>query len=146
MGPHLSLHMQTYSAKYHTIEMCNFSCVCVCVCALSHFRSVQLFETLWTVVRQSPLSMGFSRQEYWSGLPCPPPGDLPNPRIKPTSLMSPALAGGFFTPAPPGEGSNQIYLKSKFVDPCISYDSCFIVSAQVEAPSSRAPPSQSDGG
>ena len=42
--------------------------------------------------------MGFSRQEYWSGLPCPPPGDLPNPGIKPTSLMSPALAGRFFTP------------------------------------------------
>ncbi|ELR59872.1 hypothetical protein M91_19863, partial [Bos mutus] len=46
---------------------------------------------------QAPLSMGFSRQEYWSGLPYPPPGDLPNPRIKPMSLMSPALAGGFFT-------------------------------------------------
>ena len=46
---------------------------------------------------QAPLSMRFSRQEYWSGLPCPPPGDLPDPGIKPTSLMSPALAGGFFT-------------------------------------------------
>ena len=44
-----------------------------------------------------PLSMGFSRQEYWSGLPCPPPGDLPNPGIKPESLISPALAAGFFT-------------------------------------------------
>ena len=56
-----------------------------------------LFGTLWAVAHQSPLSMGFSRQEYWSGLPCPPPGDLPNPEIKPTTLMSPALAGGFFT-------------------------------------------------
>ena len=50
---------------------------------------------------QAPPSMGFSRQEYWSGLPCPPPGHLPNPGIEPTSLMSgdirPALAGGFFT-------------------------------------------------
>ena len=46
---------------------------------------------------QAPLCMGLSRQEYWSGLPCPPPEDLPNPGIKPTSLMSPALAGGFFT-------------------------------------------------
>ena len=46
---------------------------------------------------QSPLSMEFSRQEYWSRLPCPPPGHLPNPGIKPTSLMSPPLAGGFFT-------------------------------------------------
>ena len=46
---------------------------------------------------QAPQSMGFSRQEYWSGLPCPPPGDLPHPGIEPTSLMSPALAGRFFT-------------------------------------------------
>ena len=46
---------------------------------------------------QAPLSMGFSRQEYWSGLPCPPLGDLPNPGIKPTSLTCPVLAGGFFT-------------------------------------------------
>ena len=53
--------------------------------------------TLWTVAHQTPLSMGFSRQEYWSGLPCPPPGDLPNLGIKPASLMSPALADGFFT-------------------------------------------------
>ena len=43
--------------------------------------SVQFFATLWTVALQAPLSIGFSRQEYWSGLPCPPPGDLPNPRI-----------------------------------------------------------------
>ena len=57
----------------------------------------QLFAILWTVAHQAPLSMGFSRQEYWSGLPCPPPGDLPNPGIEPASLMYPALAGGFFT-------------------------------------------------
>ena len=53
--------------------------------------------TLWTVAHQSPPSMGFSRQEYWSGELCPPPGDPPNPGIEPASLMSPALAGGFFT-------------------------------------------------
>ena len=53
--------------------------------------------TLWTIARQAPLSMGFSRQEYWSRLPFPPPGDLPDPGIEPVSLMSPALAGGFFT-------------------------------------------------
>ena len=52
--------------------------------SLSH---IQLFETLWTVARQAPLSMGFSRQEYWSGLPCPSPGDLPDPGIE---AMSPA--------------------------------------------------------
>ena len=53
--------------------------------------------TSWTVARQDPLSMEFSRQEYWSGLLCPPLGDLPDPGIKPTSLISFALAGGFFT-------------------------------------------------
>ena len=61
------------------------------------FSHVQLFVTLWTVALQAPLSMGFSRQGYWSGLSFPPPGDLPDPGIEPMSLMSPALAGGFFT-------------------------------------------------
>ena len=56
--------------------------------------------TPWTVVHQAPLSMEFSRQEYWSGLPWPPPGDLPDPGIKPVSLMSPALAGGFSLQSP----------------------------------------------
>ena len=60
-------------------------------------QRVRLFATLWTVARQAPLSTGLPRQEYWSGLPYPPPGDLPDPGIKPTSLTSPALAGGFFT-------------------------------------------------
>ena len=50
----------------------------------------------WTVACQASLSMGFSRQEYWSELPCPPPGDIPEPGIEPASLMSPALAGKFF--------------------------------------------------
>ena len=68
-------------------------------CMLSHFSRVRLFVTLWTVARQAPLSMGFSRQEYWSGLPCPPPGRLLSPGIEPKSLMSPALAGGFCTPS-----------------------------------------------
>ena len=71
--------------------------LCVCVYALSH---VQLFETPWTIAHQAPLSMEFSRQEYWSGLPFPTSGDLPNPAIKPTS---PALAGRFFTTEPPGK-------------------------------------------
>ena len=56
---------------------------------------VQLFVTPWTVARQAPLSMGFSRHEYWSGLPFPPPGDLPNPGFEPESLAIPA--GGLFT-------------------------------------------------
>ena len=64
---------------------------------LSPFSCVSFFATLWTLASQAPLSMGFSRQEYWSGLSCPPPGDLPNPGIKPVSLMSPSLAVGFFS-------------------------------------------------
>ena len=75
------------------------------LCVLSRFSHVRLFVTPWTVARQA-LTMGFSRQEYWSGLLCPPPGKLPNPGIKPPSLPSPALAGGFFTTsATPGQGS-----------------------------------------
>ena len=64
---------------------------------VSHFSCVWLLATLWTVVRQALLSMGFSRQEYWSGLPFPSAGKLPNPGIEPTSLMSPALAIRFLT-------------------------------------------------
>ena len=67
------------------------------LCVLSHFSHVRLFATLWTVALQVSLSVGFSRQEYWRGLPCPPPGDLPDPGIKPKSLKSPALAGRFFS-------------------------------------------------
>ena len=59
-----------------------------------------LFATLWTEARQAPLSMGFSRQECWSALPFPSPGDLPDPGIEPTSLTPPALAGRFFTTSP----------------------------------------------
>ena len=60
---------------------------------------VRLFATPWTVARQAPLSVEFSRQEDWSGLPFPSPGDFPNPGIKP---MAPALAGGLFITEPPG--------------------------------------------
>ena len=66
-------------------------------CVLSCFSRVRLFATLWTIDIQAPLSMGLSRHEYWSGLSCPPSGDLPDPGIEPASLISPALAGGFFT-------------------------------------------------
>ena len=67
------------------------------VWVLSHFSHDQIFVTLWTVSHQAPLSMGFPRQEYWSGLPFPSPGDLLNPGIKLVSLASPTLAGRFFT-------------------------------------------------
>ena len=68
-----------------------------CACVLSSISCVWLFATLWTVACQAPLSMWFSRQEYWSGLPCTPQGDLPNSGMEPGSLMFPALAGRFFT-------------------------------------------------
>ena len=64
---------------------------------LGHFSHIWLCVTLWTVACQAPLSVGFSRQEYWRGTPCPPPGHLPNSGTEPTSLMSPALEGKFFT-------------------------------------------------
>ena len=68
------------------------------------------FAILWTVARQAHLSMGFSKQEYWSGLPFPSPGDLPGPGIK---FASPTLAGGFFTSEPPGKQTkNRITNKS----------------------------------
>ena len=69
---------------------------------------VQLFVTPWTVVRQAPLSIEFSRQEYWSGLPFLTPKGLPDPGIKPKSPVAPALAGGFFTTVPPGEPLSRI--------------------------------------
>ena len=64
---------------------------------LSHFSHVRLSATLWTVGCQAPLSVGLSRQEYWSQLPFPSPGDLPDLEIEPTSLKSSALADRFFT-------------------------------------------------
>ena len=89
----------TYSQQiWGNYYVCACVCVCVCVCVcgvhvhICMLSQVQLFVTPWTIVRQAPLSMGFPRQEYWKGLPFPPPGELPNPGIKPASLMSPALA------------------------------------------------------
>ena len=70
------------------------------VCLVCHFSPVQLFATLWTVACQVPLSMGFSRQEHCSGLPCPPPVDLRDPGIKPTSL---ALQADFLPTEPLGK-------------------------------------------
>ena len=76
------------------------------VCMLSHFNHVRLCVTPWTVAHQSLLSMGFSRQQYWNGLPCPPPGDLPDPRIEP------ALAGRFFTTSTTREAPFPIQFSS----------------------------------
>ena len=77
-------------------------------CVLSHFCCVQLFVTPWTVACQTPLTMGFSRQEYWSGLPFPPSGVLHSSGIKPSSSAAPALTGGFFTTEPPGKPRKSV--------------------------------------
>ena len=73
------------------------------LCCAYSLSCIQLFVTPWTVAHQAPLSMGFSRQEYWSGLPCPPPGDLPNSGIE---TRSPALQGDFLLSEPPGKSKN----------------------------------------
>ena len=77
----------------------------VCAQLLSQVR---LCATLWTAAFQAPLSIGFSRHEYWSGLPCPPPGDLPDPAIELMSFASHALAGRFFTLAPPVKPTRMV--------------------------------------
>ena len=75
--------------------------VCVCVCSVT--KSCLTLVTPWTAAHQAPLSMGFPKHEYGSGLPSPSPEDLPDPGFKPTSPVSPALACGFFTTEPPGK-------------------------------------------
>ena len=93
---------------------------------LSHLSHIQLCVNLWTVACQAPLSMEFCRQEYWSGLPCPPPGYLPNPRIKPRSPG--CIAGRFFTAEAPEKPQtwlltdhNQWFLQ----------EACFLVDTKV---------------
>ena len=78
--------------------------------SLSHVR---FFVTLWTGAHQAPVSTGFSRQEYWSVLPFPPAGDLPDPGIEPVPLMSPALAGRLFTPRANSEALSQVHFHQK---------------------------------
>ena len=82
-----------------------------------------LFVTLWIVALQPPLSLGFSRQDYWGGLPFPPPGDLPKSGMEPVSLASPALADGFFTTSASWE------VPGSMLATCYTY----ILSSQAEA-------------
>ena len=70
---------------------------------------------LWTVANPTPLPMRFSRQEYWSGLPCPPPGELPHPGMEPSSLTSPAFQAGSLPLAPPGKSQGLIIYSQTFV-------------------------------
>ena len=91
----------TYSFQQVCVCVCGVCVwVCVCMCPLS---CIQFFVTPWSVAGQAPLSMGFPRQEYWSGLPFPTPGELSNPGIKPASPASPTVAGRFFTSEPSGK-------------------------------------------
>ena len=77
-------------------------------CILNYFCSVRLCVTLQTLACQAPLSMGFSRQEYWSELPCPPLRDFPDSGTEPVSLTSPVLAGGFFTTGATWEATKHL--------------------------------------
>ena len=106
-------------------------------CLPSCFSHVWLCVTLWTLAYQAPLSMGFSRQEYCSGLPCPPPGDLPNPGIEPASITSPALAGRFFTTSATWETPDSAHpsLKTPITLPDLSAV-CFHSPSQVSVLSS----------
>ena len=93
-GPHELSCPSKKDTVSPTVRACFTRILSVHAKSLSHVR---LSATLWTIARQAPLPMGFSRQEYWRGLPCPPPGDLSDPGIKPRLFTSPALAGRFFT-------------------------------------------------
>ena len=91
--------LMSHSFILSHLDRLHISCVCMCV-----LNRVRLFTTPWTVACQAPLSIGFSRQEYWGGLPFPSPGDLPNPGIKP----SPALQADSLLSEPPGEPNHRI--------------------------------------
>ena len=91
----MTLLLQHLMQKHFQVANCYFICAnCCCLAANS-------FATPWTAAHQAPLSMGFSRQEDWSGLPFPPLGDLSDPGMEAESLVLPALAGGFFTTVQP---------------------------------------------
>ena len=96
---HFTLHCNKIKChlKFLAYHFHAFLCTLLSVCVLSLYSCAWHFVTLWTAAHEDPLSTGFARQEYCSGFPCPPRGDLPDPGIEQTSLKSPALAGGSFT-------------------------------------------------
>ena len=104
--------------KFMSIELVTLSnqlilylhCILSYACMLSRFSDVQLCATLWIAACQSPLTMGFSRQEYWSGLPCPPPGDLSDPGVELLSLSSTALTDVLFPTSATWEAQICTYL------------------------------------
>ena len=132
----------TTPAGLHMVCVCVCLCVRVCVCVYVHAQSIScvwLFVTPWIGAHQTPLSLGFSRQEYCSGLPFPTPGDLADPRIKP---MSPALAGRFFTTVPPGKPLHMIsYLLLTILSSRSTWP--HFISEEIEAPGVTCPKSLS---
>ena len=109
-------------------------CVRAHVRRVSHFSHVRLFATLWTVACQAPLSMRFSRREYWSGLSCPPPGylpdpgDLPDPRIEPTSPVAPALPVNSLLLSHQGSPNEQVVVFQREV---MVLRHCFIMNKEI---------------
>ena len=111
-GSGIDLRRETFFGKIISKSFaCRKECrlPCAAACVLSFFSHVWL-STLWTEAHQALMSMGFCRQEHWSGLPCPPPGDLPDPEITPVSLMSPAVVIWFFNTRATWEAHVQISL------------------------------------
>ena len=110
----------------------------LCVCVLSHSSCIRLYATPWTVAHQAPLSMGFSRQEYWSGLPCPPPGDLPNPGTGPSVLCLLHWQAGSLPLAPPGKPSDllgmSISLATQAAPSWVDLGNVFNVASRISKP------------
>ena len=99
------------------------------MCVVSCFSHIWVFVTLWTLTHEAPLSMGFSRQEYWSGLLCPPPGDLPNPGMEPMSLTSTCI-GRFFTTSATREALYPL-IEDKKKDGSLIFDSALGILSSV---------------
>ena len=111
----------------------------ICTCMLSHFSRVWFFATPRTVACQSPLSMGFSRHEYWSGLPCPPPGDLPDPGIEPASPVAPVVQADSLPLSHWGSPGVSHIIKQYSDTRHVSHNSwCCIRSHRLRSPSSKA--------
>ena len=118
LAPMCSFHILAFAYLKGTSGQSSDFPLIPTLCMPSRFSYVRLFATLRTTAHQAPLFMGFPRQEYWSGLPYPPPGDLPDPGIESAFLMSSALAGGFFTPSATRKSQFSLYSLFKQIHLC----------------------------
>ena len=124
-GKYVCIYIYTWDVYIYTWEVCIYIYIYLYMHACVHgFSRVWLFATLWTVACQAPLSMGFSRQEYWSGLPC----NLPSTVIEPASLMSPVLVGGFFTTSATWEA---IYTHIECSSLCYTVGTCCFIHSNL---------------